>query len=748
MSTMNNGPDRAAAGTFLDAWVALTGAQHVTLVRIVPDTLDCKGRSFIWPTDRDAALRWIAASNVHANVYFSVNVARPVHKKPSRADIETLVAVHVDVDPRKSRDFGEERKRVLALAEELAEPPDPPTFILDSGGGIQAFYIAADPAAAEPEYVDEIEDLNHRLGAALGDDGATWNADRIMRVRGTVNHPDARKVANGQPPALARVLSSTGEVRSWLGDDLPPYATDEQLRDLFAKYPHLATVWNKTTCNPPIDDTQSGWDHRWASALAHEGVTEALIASCLRSFRHHHEPEKGKQDRADYILRTVTRATRDRGEPEQHMARISELSQAPEPPKPEPTPPDLNAPAFYGKLGEMIRTIDPLTEADPYGILAATLVMLGNWIGRRYYLRIGADRHYAAQQLIITGQSALSRKGTACNLAKAAMQVFDSDWHRDNIFYSLNSGQGIAQTVAQRNADASQTNANGDKRALFIAEEFADVLRKSQQRDNTILQVLRLAWDGSILENTSITHRIRVHGATVSLIGMITESELRQLLDPAQLATGSYNRMGFLVVNRSKELLGHPPEITDENFSAMRQIREKVDALPGRYQLAPDCVSAPIKLSAPALKISIEIKKRWETAGVNLVEQANSRAFMHVLRFALIYAVADGSNIIEPAHLEAAEHLVARMVDGVRRQATAELSDAIAQRILTHMREDPSEMLSRTGITHGVFSRNVPARDVENAIRTLMNLGLLQAQMVTTKGRPATMYALTPAATI
>jgi hypothetical protein len=118
---------------------------------------------------------------------------------------------------------------------------------------------------------------------------------------------------------------------------------------------------------------------------------------------------------------------------------------------------------------------------------------------------------------------------------------------------------------------------------------------------------------------------------------------------------------------------------------------------------------------------------------------------MHVLRYALIYAVIDGHKNIGPAHLEAAEHLVEKMADGVRRQATAELSDKIAERILTHMREDPTEMLSRTGISVGVFNRNVPARDLENAISTLMNLGLLRDQKVVTSGRPRTLYVLAPA---
>jgi hypothetical protein len=92
----------------------------------------------------------------------------------------------------------------LELAAELAERPDSPTFILDSGGGVQAFYIAADPATAEPEYVDEIEVLNDRLRCALGGVDPAWNADRVMRVPGTVNHPDRRKVANGHPRQLDR----------------------------------------------------------------------------------------------------------------------------------------------------------------------------------------------------------------------------------------------------------------------------------------------------------------------------------------------------------------------------------------------------------------------------------------------------------------------------------------------------------------------------------------------------------------
>jgi Primase C terminal 2 (PriCT-2)/Protein of unknown function (DUF3987) len=416
--------------------------------------------------------------------------------------------------------------------------------------------------------------------------------------------------------------------------------------------------------------------------------------------------------------------------------------------------PDLAAPMFYGPLGEVVRKIDPLTEADPRGVMTCLLVMLGNWIGRRYYLAAGADRHFPAQQTLLVGKSALARKGTAGNLAKAAMEVFDPDWVKNNVFHAVNSGQGIAYTVKGLDERVKESGRSlGDKRALFRIDEFADALKKAQQKDNTILQTLRVAWDGGTLENTSISRNLRVSDATISVIGMITEAELRELIDPAQLATGSYNRINFCMVERSKVLRGHPPTITDAHLSGMRELREAVDGLQSKITfvtkgmsepitLAPEGIPAPIKLSDAASEMAVELKARWETEGANWVEQANTRSYVHILRYALIYAVADASPKIEPAHLTAAEDLVRYFAEGIRQQATAELSDKIAERILTHMREAPDEALSRSDISCAVFQRNVGAKDLENAISQLEKLGLIRKYLVETKGRPRTMYAL------
>src|SRR5437879_5549061 len=44
--------------------------------------------------------------------------------------------------------------------------------------------------------------------------------------------------------------------------------------------------------------------------------------------------------------------------------------------------------AFYGLAGDIVRTIEPHSEADPLGILVQLLVMFGNVVGRGPYFQV------------------------------------------------------------------------------------------------------------------------------------------------------------------------------------------------------------------------------------------------------------------------------------------------------------------------------------------------------------------------
>ena len=91
-------------------------------------------------------------------------------------------------------------------------------------------------------------------------------------------------------------------------DGVPDYPSEEQIEALLENHADLRAIWDQTTLYPPEDISPSGWDQSFASTLAALGFPPERVASYLRAYRGHHAPEKGKQDRADYIWRTVQRA--------------------------------------------------------------------------------------------------------------------------------------------------------------------------------------------------------------------------------------------------------------------------------------------------------------------------------------------------------------------------------------------------------------------------------------------------------
>ena len=49
---------------------------------------------------------------------------------------------------------------------------------------------------------------------------------------------------------------------------------------------------------------------------------------------------------------------------------------------------------FHGLAGDIVRVIEPHSEADPVAILTQILTAFGNIVGRSAYYEVEADRHY------------------------------------------------------------------------------------------------------------------------------------------------------------------------------------------------------------------------------------------------------------------------------------------------------------------------------------------------------------------
>lgn len=199
---------------------------------------------------------WIEERQGVQNIYFTVNaVFGPVTSKPNKGAVSAIRALHVDVDPRPGEDFDTERVRAERVLR--AYRPEP-TVIIDSGGGFQGFWMpdeerpvggsadlarlvwrdakpeergplsAAERAEVDAHHArlwDAVEARNLHIEVALQGDSC-HNADRIMRLPGTVNVPGEKKRKKGRTARVASVVATDWSRRYRLEDfDSAPKAT-------------------------------------------------------------------------------------------------------------------------------------------------------------------------------------------------------------------------------------------------------------------------------------------------------------------------------------------------------------------------------------------------------------------------------------------------------------------------------------------------------------------------------------------
>lgn len=174
------------------------------LTAISPDKKVIRTEAF-HPGQESACRQWIDGHNGKLNLYFSANrPMRNIRKKAEKTDMGEACCLHIDIDPRPGEDIEEERARALKL---LREAKPAPSVIVFSGGGYQAFWLLEEPfrIGGDLAQAENFERYNIHLERSYGADNC-HNVDRIMRLPGTINVPDAKKLKKGRKPALAQVV--------------------------------------------------------------------------------------------------------------------------------------------------------------------------------------------------------------------------------------------------------------------------------------------------------------------------------------------------------------------------------------------------------------------------------------------------------------------------------------------------------------------------------------------------------------
>jgi len=405
-------------------------------------------------------------------------------------------------------------------------------------------------------------------------------------------------------------------------------------------------------------------------------------------------------------------------------------------PTADPWPAPLADAAYYGLAGEIVRAIEPQSEADPVAILVQLLVLVGNAIGRTPYFVVEANRHHTNLNVVTVGETSSGRKGVALNRARQPLALVDAVWEAQRVKGGLSSAEGLIWQVRdpifkyERGKDggdpvAVMTDPGAtDKRFVATETEFASVLRQFQRDGNTLSNLIRDAFDRGNLETLVKNNPAKATGAHISIIGHITRDELLRYLDSTEAANGLGNRILWFCVRRSKELPDGGEAVDLTPFT-----RRLDDALHTARTIGQ------MRRDDEAHALWHREYGRLTEGKPGLLGAMVARAAPIVLRLSMIYALLDGSAVIRVPHLQAALAIWEYAEASAHWIFGDALGDPVADEILRALRAAPSG-LTRTDIYSGLFGRNQSAARIGRALASLLEKGLTRWEREDTGGRP------------
>jgi hypothetical protein len=344
----------------------------------------------------------------------------------------------------------------------------------------------------------------------------------------------------------------------------------------------------------------------------------------------------------------------------------------------------------------------------------------GNAVGISPYYQVEGDKHRAKLFVVTSGATSKGRKGTALGRIRQLMEIADPDWERDNIQSGLSSGEGVIFHVRDpisklgKGGMIEQIDAGvADKRLMLVTEEFAGALRVMERAGNTLSPVLRDAWGTSKLQTLTKNSPIKATDSHISIIGHVTDDELRAVLTKVEMANGFANRFLFARVKRSK-LLPHGGHL---DFATMQELGEQV-----AERLRQARTLGHITMTAAAAEAWEKNYASLSGDRPGLLGAILGRAEAQVIRIAPIYALLDNKEQIDLPHLGAALAVWGVCEDSTTQIWGEMIGDDVADTILAALKTTGLAGLGRTQMSD-LFARHVPSARITMVLETLRRAG-------------------------
>jgi len=369
---------------------------------------------------------------------------------------------------------------------------------------------------------------------------------------------------------------------------------------------------------------------------------------------------------------------------------------------------------FYGFAGEIVRAIEPHTEADPNGLLVTILAEFGAHVGRGPHAVADGAEHPPRLFPVLVGETSRARKGTAqANIDLVFDKAFPN-FRKEHRLTGLASGEGLIQAASDLK----------DRRFLIVEPELARVLQVCNRDTSTLSAIIRQTWDGGDLAVMTRQNPLRADDVHVVLISHITKGELRQVLSGMDAMNGFANRFLFCEVRRSKRL----PEgggFSDKDLASLaRELKKTVAAasVVGRLQRTPE-----------AKELWAEYYNAMDDKVAGLFGAVTARAEAQLLRLSVSFALLDAgvnssnssNSYITSDHLRAAK----AVWDYCEASAKSIFRDAtgipLADQLLEHLAKAGTKGLTFTQL-HAEFHRNVNSSKLHSTRLELEKLGRIR----------------------
>lgn len=389
--------------------------------------------------------------------------------------------------------------------------------------------------------------------------------------------------------------------------------------------------------------------------------------------------------------------------------------------------PRLDDTALYGLAGDVVRAIQPVTAASSASMLITLLTTFGAQVGRGAHVMVGNEEHYPVLFSLIIGHSG-SGKGVATRAVRPVLLAADDELNkfmRGRQFKGFQSGEAVIQATA----DLPLAPGGGiDQRLLVEETEFGRVLTVAQRQGSTLSDTVRSLWDGDSAETRSKGVAIVAQEPHVCLLGHVTPTELTHKMDLVAIANGFANRF-VCVWNRPTKLMPKPVGMSGEEIE--RFAEEWAAAVASAAQMG--CMQTTGEfddLFASAFYVS----KLRPSSGATL-DSLLARAAPHTLRLAMIYALLDGSDVIDAAHFRAARALWEFCEESAVWTFGATLGSGDLDALFAAVAAAGPAGLSRTEVSK-LFSNNRDREELNDLVSELVGRGLVQAETEQTGGRP------------